>query len=215
MSDDGKREKPRFEPPPWERDAFEELARKREEAEQAEREAAEVLRAAEERLAAAGETPVDPAQARARWVEQANAARETAPEDAAVAPAPEALAPAASAAVPAAAPAASAAAEPAPGPQAPAAPAAQLDERKVSAMLIELKAAEPSVHRMIGPTAKGASIVMGVIGTGVFIAGLVGLFKTAGNLMAMSAAGMTLAIGAMFVGTAIWIWIRATRGKGS
>lgn len=211
MSDDGKRAKPRFEPPPWERDAFEELARKREEAEQAEREAAEALRAAQERLAEAGESPVDPAQARARWVEQASAARESAPEDAPVAQPPAAPAQPA----PAQAPAAQESAAPeAPAP-APAAPAAQLDERKVSAMLIELKATEPSVHRMIGPTAKGASVVMGVIGTGVFIAGLVGLFKTAGNLMAMSAAGMTLAIGAMFVGTAIWIWIRATRGKGS
>lgn len=219
MTDDaGKSGKPRFEPPPWERDAFDELARRREAEEAAERATAEARRRAAEAAAAeAAESAAAPDRdaAYARWAQQAREARGEVPvPGAAPAPAPvrEAERPAEPVAPVAEAPEPEAQAAAAPRTAAPE-PAA-LDERQVSRMLIELKADEPQVHHAIRPAATAASAITGIVGLLVAGIGVASLKGTSGNMLAMGSAGITVMLGAMFIGTAVWIWVRATRGKG-
>ena len=79
MTDSSHKRAPRvFEPPPWERDAFEELARKREAQEAADRELAEAtarMRAAEAARAKAAAAGDDPVVAKARMLAEAELAR--------------------------------------------------------------------------------------------------------------------------------------------
>jgi hypothetical protein len=161
---DGKREKPRFEPPPWEQGAFAELARKREAKE-----------------------------ATKRWAAQTRAAREAAEPEKASAEEPRETEPAAV--------------------RAPR--TAELDERRVADMLSGLRSEEPQVLTEVRPAAGVAAGSLGVLGTGIAVMGLWAASGIRGDAIGMSGALMTAALGAMFVGTALWIWIRATRGKGS
>lgn len=182
---DGKQEKPRFEPPPWERDAFDALARKRE---------------AEE--------------AKERWVAQALAAREAAAEGAwfaglLAAPAPIGQTPPPEAPEPQPAPVPSFRAEPG-----QATVAAALDDRQVAAMLIGLRSEEPQIQKAVRPAAGVAAVLTGLAGIGIAAIGVSGI-ASGGNAIRMSGALMTAALGAMFVAAATWVWIRATRGKGS
>lgn len=196
---DGKQEKPRFEPPPWERDAFDALARKRE---------------AEE--------------AKERWVAQALAAREAAAEGAwfaglLAAPAPIGQTPPPEAPEPQPAPVPSFRAEPgqatvaaalAPEPTTDPPRAADLDDRQVAAMLIGLRSEEPQIQKAVRPAAGVAAVLTGLAGIGIAAIGVSGI-ASGGNAIRMSGALMTAALGAMFVAAATWVWIRATRGKGS
>jgi hypothetical protein len=82
-------------------------------------------------------------------------------------------------------------------------------------MLIGLRSEEPQVLKAVRPAAAVASGLTALTGVGITAAGLWGASGAGGNTIGMSGALMTAALGAMFVVTAIWVWIRATRGKGS
>lgn len=161
MSDNSDKRAPKaFEPPPWERDAFEELARKREAQEAAARERADAeaqMKAAEaikaQAAVAAKVGDEDPVVAQARLL----AAAELAKEQAAV------VAPAAGAATDAAAP----------GPTAEAAVTAEpkVDDRKVAEMLAVLSVQEPKVQGggRLGLVAGIVLVVLGVAMMGVSV----------------------------------------------
>ncbi|MDO8963542.1 MAG: hypothetical protein Q7W30_03520 [Coriobacteriia bacterium] len=168
---DGKREKAAFEPPPWERDAFDELARRRA-AEEARAEAATAAIAAEA-AAGAGEIP-----------EPAVTTTESVPEDPAATPGPPA-------------------------------PKAELDDRLVEAMLVQLQGEVPSVQAVARPVAGAASALMVLFGLIVLGMSIVFVRDAAGNGLATAGAVMVGLLGLSFIAGAIVVWVRATRGKGN
>ena len=82
-------------------------------------------------------------------------------------------------------------------------------------MLAGLQGEEPQMTRAVRPAATMAAGLTGLLGVGIAVAGLYGAIRASGNTVGMSGALMLASLGAMFVVTAIWVWIRATRGKGS
>lgn len=196
MSDEQRRDKPAFEPPPWERAAFGELARKR--AADQERDRAAMEAAAAEawaaRAAAAAQPIVD--EPEGSWTAGPD-------ESVAVEPGTEAettVSPASTAEPPAAA----AADE-----------EAKLDERRMTAMLLQLEGEEATVQHAVRPLSAVVSAVIGVIGAGMLALALYFAAKTAGSAIGLVGALAVGGFGVFFMGTAMWLWVRTTRGKGS
>jgi hypothetical protein len=189
MGDEEKREARRFEPPPWEKEAFEALARKKAD----EQEALEVLAAAQ---AAAGAPAVEPTPA-----SQPPAEAEVQSEAPALEDEPAAAAPAGAESDAPAAPAASA--------------APSVDERQVKAMLLELGREETTPTSHIQLISRIASIVTGIAGTGMVIGGISAL-QTAGTTPVGVMGSSALSVfGLCFVGMAVWVWVRSNRVRGS
>jgi hypothetical protein len=173
MSEDSDKRAPRtFEPPPWERDAFEELARKREAQEAAARELAEVeaqLQAAQaikaQAAAAAKGSDEDPIVVQARLLAAAELAKEQGPAANATAAAGGGGAGPATVTGPTvgAGTGDAVAAGEAPAEDGAAAAAPKIDERKVAQMIAVLGVQEPK-YRGAGILGLIAGIVLGVLG---------------------------------------------------
>ena len=78
-----------------------------------------------------------------------------------------------------------------------------------------VEAYQSSVERAVRPAAGTAASVMATAGLGIAAAGIWGATRAGENALGMGGAVMTAALGCAFVGAGIWVWIRATRGKGS
>ncbi len=191
MSEEVKREARRFEPPPWEKDAFEALARKKAE----DQEALEALAAAEAEAAAVVDT-VETLGAEAPTV--------TPTEDR-----PEADEAAAGVD-------AGAAAQPAAASPVVAAPA--VGEHQVQAMLLDLSMEETTDTGRITLVARIASVITAIAGGGMVFAGLSamqGLDPAKRTAITAMGSGALSVFGLCFVGMAVWVWIRSNRVKGS
>lgn len=187
-----------FEPPPWERAQFDELARQREEAEK-ERE----LNAALAALAA----PV-PDQAAPEVSD--GSASPVAEESAAQ---PEARAEASGEGPQVAAPAQQqAVSEGEAGPTGP--PASELDDKVVEAMLVQLRAEEPVHDDSLWKVSMGLSAFSALIGAVLFVWGLAALMKTGSSAAGMIGGSILLAFGGMFVGIGAWMAARGLKERG-
>ncbi|MBC7265476.1 MAG: hypothetical protein H5T75_00630 [Coriobacteriia bacterium] len=171
MGDVPRREPRKFEPPPWEREAFEEL-RRRKEQEQAERELEEAL----ERARLAAELPA---------AEQAGA--------------PEARPVAEQAA-----------------PQGEGRPA-QIDERQVERMLIQLSLEEPRATQQVSTVATAVAAGMAAAGLGFVVWSAVLFARTRATTDAVPAASplvttiaslLMMLWGFMMIGGAVLLWRR-------
>lgn len=188
MSDQEKREARKFEPPPWEKDAFEALARKKSE----EQEALELAAGAH---AAAGV----PTGALAEAVAAELAALESTGTGADTNVAPEAEAPVAEAAK---------AAKPAAG---------AIDDKQVEAMLLNLSMEETSDPGPVKLVARVASVLTFIAGAGMVIAGLTAIPADAASRtpVVLMGSGALSVFGLCFAGMAVWVWIRSNSMKGS
>ncbi|MDI6692056.1 MAG: hypothetical protein QMD76_01905 [Anaerosomatales bacterium] len=171
MGDVPRREPRKFEPPPWERDAFEELKRRKEQ-ERAERELEEAL----ERARLAAELPAE---------EQSGA--------------PEAR------------PVAEAAA-----PESTGRPA-QIDERQVERMLIQLSLEEPRATQQVSTVATAVAAGMAAAGLGFVVWSAVLFARTRATTDAVPAASplvttiaslLMMLWGFMMIGGAVLLWRR-------
>jgi len=194
-----RREAKRFEPPPWEREAFEELQRKRAEEELA----AELLRShqatqgagpqAEQASEEASTPTVEPAVMEVTASGDTAKAAEEAPgaEDADVQ-----------------------LEQPAGGGKAPGRKP-QAEDPRVVEMLAGLAVEEPPVHKGFWKVAIASAIVLGAIG-GVLIiwamAAFVGAQKTGAT--GVIGGGVLLVFGAGFVFGALWLAVRTLRQRG-
>jgi hypothetical protein len=193
---DGTR-KARFEPPPWEKEAFEALAARR-----AEEEAARaVVEAIETNPTAPFQEPGSTAEASAEpAILLIPGGVDGDLEDADLAPADLALVPASE---PAAAPASSA---PAPKPV--------IDERMVEAMLIQLKGEEQVVGGGAKRVGQVASVLTFALGLGMLIVGLVMMRSGGGTSVAVIGSAVLAVFGLCFIGMASWVWITTNRTRG-
>lgn len=178
--------KPRFEPPPWEREAFDALAARRAE----EQRALEALEAARE---AAAVTDVPAA----------------APLDAVAVALAEARAEAARVADEAAAKAAdSAAIDP------PPAAAPKVEDRVVDAMLMQLANEERTGTVAARRVSQVVAALLMALGTGMVVGGL-SLMKSANGKQIIIIGSLVLTVfGMMFMGMAVWVWIATSRSRG-
>jgi hypothetical protein len=171
MTDDTDPKKSRgFEPPPWEREQFEELARRRAAAE------------ADEAVVARAESQ-DAAQA---------PAGEDTPPSTVVSPAASAEAPG---------------------------PREAVDERAVTAMLMELSAEEGPT---LAPVRQAGKVFAGIVGGAgaamVILAiatGVRAVTAETGADVAGTGAAFIAVFGLLALGAAAWLWVRADRSQGS
>jgi hypothetical protein len=173
--------KPRFEPPPWEREAFEALAARRAEEQAALDALAAAARAREE---AAPKKAADP------WDEV--------PNDAASAPAPDEQVAGASAVVGA--------------PERVEPPKVQ--EHVVDSMLLQLASEERTDDRAAVLVGRVAAALTAVLGSGMFVAGIVMLQQTNGKMIAVVGSLVLSVFGMIFAGMAVWVWISTSRSRG-
>jgi hypothetical protein len=137
-----------FEPPPWEKEQFEELARQRRERER------ESLERAETEAAVARLAEMDRA-----------------------------------------------------------APGSPIDEKQVSAMLIQLSAEEPPALHGARRASKVAAAAVGLFGVAVITVGAVtGAMSIGKEALAGVGAAIVAFIGMVILGLAVWLWVRAERG---
>ena len=178
MVSEGAEGKPRFEPPPWEREAFEALAARRAE----EQVAREALEAAERARAATA--PEDP------WDEVPEAAKADdgqAPESADGDPV-------------------ALAADPVPAPR--------VEDPKVEAMLLRLRDEERTDGATALRVGQVAAALTMVLGTGMFIGGIVLLQGANGKMIAVVGSLILSMFGLVFAGMAVWVWISTNRSRG-
>ena len=172
--------KPRFEPPPWEREAFEALAARRSE----EQATLDVLAVAARAREEATPKAADP------WDEV--------PNDPASAPAPDEQGANATTTVEA------------PGKVEP----PRVHAHAVDAMLLQLRSEERSDDKATALIGRVASAVTAVLGSGMFIAGIVMLQSTNGKTIAVVGSLVLSVFGMIFVGMAVWAWISTSRSRG-
>jgi hypothetical protein len=175
--------KPRFEPPPWEREAFEALAARRAE-EQAATELLAAAAAAKAQAEAAPKAGADP------WDEV--------PNDPVSTPAPDGQGAEASAA------------GGAPGKVEP----PKVQERVVDAMLLQLASEERTDDKATVLVGRAASALTAVLGSGMFVAGIVMLQQTNGKVIAVVGSLVLSVFGMIFAGMAVWVWISTSRSRG-
>jgi hypothetical protein len=190
MTDDADHKKPRgFEPPPWEREQFEELARRR--AAAAEAAAAEAAaNMAPEAQAPAQEPTLAPAQDAAAEV-GGGASIEPEPP---AGPAP-------------------------PGPEGAPEGRAKVDERVADAMLFDLSGQEGPTLAPLRRAGKAVAGLVGAIGLAILGLGVWTSAQAAAAEESVGAGTMGAAIimifGLLVVGMAGWTWVRASRSQGS
>lgn len=193
------KEPPKFEPPPWEREAFEALQAKRASEEAARVEAEEAARAAEE--AATG------AEAAATGVAVPGGQTRVAVPP--VIPTPLAV----PAVVPVEAEVPQAAGQPAQPADDEARRAAQ-----VEMMLMQLAAEEPSSDRAIAWVTGFAALLVGPLGLVMVVWGMAGMVKAdvaeANAGLARTVAAILLSFGVMFVALAMWLVYRLLKRRG-
>jgi len=185
-----RREAKTFEPPPWEKDQFERLAKERSAQEVAERAAAEVLIERHPQEAAA-----EPAESAASVEAPAGAADADAEGAASAGPLTQ------------------------PTPEVPAAPSptlagGQIDEAQLAVMMMGLRAEEPPALGGAWVIALVSAIVMGAVGIVLLIWGIVALTRP--NMGAIGTMGGTalLLFGLIFMGACIWLGLRTLRQRG-
>ena len=196
MGDEVKRDPRQFEPPPWERDAFEALARKKAE----EQEALRILALAQE-AAGTADTSIADALVAEVMAEKSEAASPVMVD--AIAADAEVPAGERPASTPAVAPA-----------------AATVDERRVQAMLMELSKEETADTGHIQLVARIASVITAAVGGGMLIGGLVTLAGTSQDaakrtIATTMASGALSVFGLCFMAIAVWVWVRSNHVKGS
>jgi hypothetical protein len=198
-----RREKRQFEPPPWEKEQFEELARQRAEQERAERERAEQERAEQAEAAE-----------RERAGSDAQAAAEAAHEIAAVELGGEAGEVAAEAAAPAGVSAGERSATAEPAVDAAAEPKPQVDEKRVAMMMLELKAEEPDALEGVWLINIAAGIAVTLIGLAIAVWGLFAFGNRSLGTIGVLGGFVMLMFGVGFIAAGAWLVYRAMRQRG-
>jgi len=177
--------KPRFEPPPWEKEAFDALAARRAE-EQIAREALEAARIAA--VVADGPAAASLEEAAAA-VPEAIAA--DAPTDEAVTNAPDA-------------------AEIDP----PVAATPKVEKHVVDAMLLQLASEERTGTIAAARVSQVVAALLMALGSGMAIGGL-SLMRSANGRQIIIIGSLVLTVfGMMFMGMAVWVWIATSRSRG-
>ena len=168
-----RREARTFEPPPWERDQFEQQQREREEREAAERAAREALLAQQEAASAEAAAAVA-AEGGAGGAETGESSEATSG----------------------------------------AAPAAEVDEKRVALMMLELRAEEPPGLEGAWAVNLSAGVVVGIVGFACGVWGALALTK--GNLPPAGLLGgfVLVAFGLGFLGVGGWLVFKALRQRG-
>jgi hypothetical protein len=216
----------KFEPPPWEREAFEELARKREAEAEAARAAAAAQTAADEEASKAAEALAE--------LEALKAAKVAAPP-AAAAPAPVGMPGAAvpglvTAPKPASGAPVNRPAEEGPqptgqptpvggaalAPEERTAPAGgELDHAHAAMLLDQLRTEEPPVAENLWQARAATAGLFGLVGVAIVIFGLVGVVRTAAAGPGAVVGGLMFVLfGGVFVGIGAWVLVQALRQRG-
>ncbi|TLM92773.1 MAG: hypothetical protein FDZ75_05790 [Actinobacteria bacterium] len=93
--------------------------------------------------------------------------------------------------------------------------AGKLDERRVIAMLAELREEEPSDTKIVTNVSYAVALVLGAFGL-VLVVWAMAAFVAARRTGALGTTGGTilLGFGGLFVGTAIWLAVRTLRQRG-
>jgi hypothetical protein len=90
-----------------------------------------------------------------------------------------------------------------------------VDERQVQAMFLELGREETTPTSHVKLVSRIASIVTGIAGAGMVVGGISAL-QTAGTTPVGVMGSSALSVfGLCFVGTAVWVWVRSNRVRGS
>jgi len=187
MADEQRRERKQFEPPPWEKEAFEAFAAKRAEQEAAERATAEALTALIE--------PEDKAPVTADMLAAELAAAMKAKADAAAAEAAETIEAGEAVTMPGATPAVP-------------------DDKVVAAMMLELSQEDASDANSAKIVAWVASGVTAVLGLAMVIGGLTLAARAQGQNAAVIGSAVLTVFGLIFGGMAAWVWISSNRVRG-
>jgi hypothetical protein len=188
MADEQRRARKTFEPPPWEKEAFDALAARRAEQDEAASAMAAVAQVS---------TPVR------------EAPEQVSPEDLAAQLAAAMKAKAAGEPVEATVDPADTAAE---GEQPATAPAAE--DKLLEVMMLELAQEERSDNRNAKVIAWVASGITAVLGLGMVVAGLVLAAKANGQGSAVMGSAVLTVFGLIFAGMAAWVWISSNRVRG-
>jgi hypothetical protein len=183
------RRQPReFEPPPWEKDQFEQLARERAEQERIEREAALVAQAEAEKAASEHSAEEDAgageqvAQAALPQSDGSTGVAETAPAGVEDQPAAE--------------------------------PRAVLDERQVELLLLGLREEEPETLAGMWLVSSVAGAVVVVVGLAIGLWGTAAMFNRSLGSTGKLGGTVLVVFGLAFVGVGGWLVYRALRQRG-
>lgn len=192
MADGQRRERKTFEPPPWEKEAFEAFAARKAEEEQAAVMVAEATAAQATANVVERPEQTSPedlaAQLAAAMKAKADASGEAAVDDSVAAPTVEA------------------------GADSPAQPAQE--DKLLEVMMLELAQEERSDNRNAKIIAWVASGITAVLGLGMVVAGLVLAAKANGQGSAVMGSAVLTVFGLIFAGMAAWVWISSNRVRG-
>ena len=184
MSDNETQARGKFEPPPWEREAFEALAARRAE----EQAAANMLAAAASAAGRPGDAAIIATE------EPAVGELETDPAERTDAGAVDA--------------------GPASRVSRATLLGASVDEQAVEAMLLQLQAEERSDGSTTKWVGWIASAVTFVLGAGMLIFGLLAARDSGGKFANVIGSGVLSVFGLCFMGMALWVWITTSRSRG-
>jgi hypothetical protein len=202
MTEDPIRHPRTFEPPPWEREQFDELARRRAEEEAAAERTAAAAAAAAQRE---GPAPEEGAAAEERPATEEGAGPEERPAAVEAQPAPVQAAAVDPTPADAADADATAAAPRTSGPEA----------AEVELMLVGLAAEEPKVMANAWIAWLVAAVLFALVGVSVLYLGIVGLIRNHGSATA-SAWSLMMDVSALAVlAAAVWMLVRALRERGA
>lgn len=185
MGDEARSNNGKFEPPPWELEAFEALAHKR-----AEEQAA--LDALAGTAPAPGTPPIEAVSEVAGGGEPVTGGPESGPAAVVAADAPKGTEPVSEQTE-----------------------AQKIDERRVQAMLLELGREETANTGNIKLIAHIASIVTAVVGFGMLFGGLMAIRGAGGTSAGVMGSGALSVFGLCFVAMAVWVWVGSNRTKRS
>jgi len=187
MSDEARNNNGKFEPPPWELEAFEALARKRTDEQAALEALAGAIAPAD-----AGAAPSESTSVVTEEIESIVDGSVPEPAEVVVGDAPK-------------------------GPEGvPEKTEAQkIDERRVQAMLLELGREETANTGSIKLVARIASIVTAIVGFGMLFGGLMAIQSAGGTSAGVMGSGALSVFGLCFVAMAVWVWVGSNRTKRS
>jgi hypothetical protein len=184
MSDPDTKAKGTFEPPPWEREAFEALAARRAE----EQAAANMLAAAASAAGRPGDAAMIAAEEPTVGEVETDLAERT--DAGAVDAGPASQVSRATL------------------------PRAPVDDKAVEAMLLQLQAQERSDGSTTKWVGWVASAITFVLGAAMLIFGLLAARDSAGKFANVVGSGVLSVFGLCFMGMALWVWISTNRSRG-
>lgn len=90
-----------------------------------------------------------------------------------------------------------------------------LDERRVQAMLLELGKEEAASSGSIKLIARIAAVITATVGLGMLLGGMAAIQRAGGTTAGVMGSGALSVFGLCFVAMAAWVWVGSNRVKGS